>query len=296
MSFDHELANLNVTLRHDPNNESAKVAKSQLLNNRALELASENNWDEAFELLDEAIGLNSKNAIFHVNKADLLTKLGRFEESMDSASRALKIEPSNRVAKDLLSICSNNLNTIYMDAGEHEKALEKINLALEYKPNDNIELYNKAANLYKLNRTSEALEFVNKSIKADPTFGNPKVLKAIILNHQSLEDIDNGNREEALRKVNLAIELKPTEIGFHINKTVFLIEMNKIGEAKEAVEKALELDAHNKDVVHLKEVIDKKGFHYKVETPYLNYVTHSHIPHESSQAFLYHPHPHYTKN
>lgn len=288
MSFEQELAKLNAELKRDPNNQSAKEAKSLLFNNRSIELTNQNTFQEAFELLEEAIQLTPNNVMLYVNKADYLNRLGKLNESAECAEKALKLDPNNYKAKSLLSSNLNNLYTICMDEGKHQEALDKINKALELTPNDFVALYNKAANLFKLGQPEEAIEFADKSHKANATFGNPLTLKAIILNHLSLKDNEKGNNDGALKKVNQAIELRPNEIAFRINKTSYLIETKKIKEAKDELQNVLELDPNNKDALRLKEVIAKKTCQYHVEEPYLSFVMHSHIPHQASSVIVTH--------
>lgn len=113
----------------------------------------------------------------------------------------------------------------------------------------------------------------------DPKFSSPRTLKAIILNHLALKDSEEGREEEALKKVSKAIDLKPNEAAFHINKASFLVSASRIQEAKEALDKALEIDSENKDAQHLKDVVQRKMFHYHVKEPRrvsLGYV----VPHQ----------------
>jgi tetratricopeptide (TPR) repeat protein len=259
MNLDQELAKYNSELKHNPNNEVAKKGKSLVLNNKAVAVASKNKLEEAIRLLNQAIELNPNNAVFYANKAEYFSKLGKYNDSIDCASKALEIDANSQSAKSLLILNLTNQYTGDMQKGKHEEALEKINRALEFKPNDKNILYNKAANLFNLSRLTEALECADKSSSMDDKFANPKSLKAIIYNQLSLEDSKNENNEEALRKVNLAIELKANEVGFHINKTSYLTALKRFEEAKEAVEKALRLDPKNKDALHLKTVIKENS-------------------------------------
>lgn len=83
----------------------------------------------------------------------------------------------------------------------------------------------------------------------------------------ALKDSEEGRNDEALKKVNQAIELKPNEVAFLVNKSSFLVTANRMHDAKEVAEKALELDSENKDAQHLKDLIQRKMYHYQVKEP-----------------------------
>lgn len=258
MSLDQELARVNCELKKNPNDEKAKTTKSSILNNKAVQAASKRNYKEAIELLNSAIEFNPNNSILYSNKSDYYSKLGKINESIECATKAIQIDGNNQTAKDLLAM---NLTTQYtndMEKGRFDEALAKIDMSLELRPNDKILLYNKAANLFNLGRFDEALVCAESSMKIDPKFGNPRSLKAIILNNNALQDTNNKNYEEALKKVNEAIELRPVEVGFYVNKISCLISLNRIPEAKQTLERALQLDAKNKDVISLKAILKNK--------------------------------------
>lgn len=152
-----------------------------------------------------------------------------------------------------------------------------IDKALALEPKDKYVMYNRAATLWNLGRYEEALESAEKTADMDPKFSSPRTLKAIILNHMALKDSEEGRHEDALKKVEEAIKLKPNEAAFHVNRASFLVESAQFKETKEATEQfkeakkevefALELDADNKDAHFLKDVIHRKTQHFIVKEP-----------------------------
>lgn len=257
-NFDQEIARLSAELKKNPNNEKAKKAKSVCLNNKALSLSTKSKNEEAIKIIKQAIELDPLHSVLYCNLANLYTRMSKYNEAIESASKALDVDPHNHNAIEILSLNLNNQYTIDNQKGNHEEALKKITRALELKPHDKIFLFNKASLLNKLGRHEEAIITIEQSLVIDPNFPNGKSMKSIILNQLSLGDSDKQQYEEALCKINQAIELKSNEIGFFINKATYLINLNRIDEASQATEKAFALDKNSKDAKNLKDIIAKR--------------------------------------
>lgn len=258
MNIDQELANLSAELQRNPDNVQAKQAKAVLLNNKALTLSKEEKHDEALKLIKQSIELDQSNPGLFNNQAIFLSKVNKYNEAIESVKKALQIDPQNKTSIEILSVNLNNQFTIDVQKGLNNEALEKISRAIELRPNEIIFHCNKASILNKLNRHAEALEWADKALAIDKTNPNARTIKSVILNQLALDDADNQKYEDAIKKIDQAIELKSNEIGHYINKGSFLLSLDRVQEAAKCADKALELDKENKDAKKLKEIVLKR--------------------------------------
>ena len=65
----------------------------------------------------------------------------------------------------------------------------------------------------------------------DDLFQNAKVLKSTILSKQSINESENKNYEEALKKIDSAIECNPKENSYLVQKCSIFVNMKKYKEA-----------------------------------------------------------------
>ncbi|CAF0811652.1 unnamed protein product [Brachionus calyciflorus] len=258
MNIDQELTELNIELQKNPNNLQAKKAKAVLLNNKSLVLSKEDKHEEALKLIKQAVQLDPSNVGLLNNQAIFLSKMAKYNEAIESINKSLELEPKNETALEILSVNLNNQFTLDVEKGLNQEALKKINRAIELRPKEIIFHCNKASILNKMSRYTEALGAADKALSLDQNNSNAKHIKSVILNQLALEDSDNEKYEDALKKINEAILLRPNEIGHYINKGSFLINLNRNDEAAKCAEKALELDKDNKDAKKIKEIIQNR--------------------------------------
>lgn len=258
MNIDQEIARLNVELQKNPDNERAKKAKAICLNNKALALNSKGKHEDALKFVKQAIQLDPAHAAFYCNQALFYSKNNKYNDAIEAASKALELEPHNHNAIETLSLNLNNQFAIDCQKGNDQEALKKIDRAIELKPHEKMFYYNKATILNKLTRYEEADEVIDKALEIDSSCANARLMKSIVLNQLSLVDSNKGNYEDALKKINKAIELKSNEIAYFINKGSYLISLNLLDEATEIVDKALNMDKNNKDVKRLKDILEKR--------------------------------------
>lgn len=256
-AIDQEINKVNAQLAKTPDDQQLKETKAALLNNKAVELSKRERHEEAIKNVNEAIELNPNQATFYCNKANFLQRLNRYPESIECAEQALKTDPSYENARDTLAASLNNQYVIDCEKGSNEEALERINKALELKPNEKVFLSNKASVLNKLSKLDESMELADKALAIDPAFNNPKKIKASILNKLSMADSEEGKNEEALEKVNRAIELNSNEMAFHVNKAVYLVYLNNFKEAGEIADRVLKAEAHNKTAKQIRDIASK---------------------------------------
>lgn len=109
------------------------------------------------ELRAEIIQLN--------DEALALIDEGEYEEAIDLLNQALSIATENERLIKMTDTIYNNLGYAYVELGEYERSLEYIDKALEILPNDEYEYTNKANALQSLGRLEEAQEFYELALK-----------------------------------------------------------------------------------------------------------------------------------
>ena len=264
MSADKELKKIEVDLKNvdaliakNGPDQVLKEHKAALLNNKAIEMSKKEKYEDALKFIGESIELNPNHHIFYCNKANFLQRLGRYIEAIESADQSLKIEPTYENARDSLAASLNNQYVIETEKGENDTALPKIDRALELKPNERIFLCNKASVLNKVGRCDEAMTFVEAALAIAPDFPSAKKVKAAILNKLSLGDNEKNEYQEALNKVNKAIELNQNEMAFFVNKGAYLISLKSYKEAGEMADKVLGKDKNNELAKQIKEIVQR---------------------------------------
>ena len=99
------------------------------LSNRAVELAEFGQYDEALELVNKGIKLDSNNANSWYNKGIILFKMGRYQDALNSFAQAADIDPEFTEAwfnKGMALMCS----------GKYLEAIRAFNKLLKIHPHD----------------------------------------------------------------------------------------------------------------------------------------------------------------
>jgi tetratricopeptide (TPR) repeat protein len=189
-----------------------------------------------------------------------------------------------RSTTELKESAVNYFNIAYSfgEKGDHIKAIENYDKAIEVNPNYEEAWYNKGNELSKLERHAEAIECYDKAIELNPNdddawynkgneFGKLErhgeaiacYDKAIELNHNYEKAWYNkGNElgelerhEEAIEYYDKAIELNPNYVLAWFNKGNVLGKLERHEEAIEYYDKAIELNPNYKEVWFNKGVI-----------------------------------------
>ena len=258
--IDQDLIYISAELAKNPDSERLKNVKASMLNNKALILGQSQRFNDAIKCLNQAIDLNPTEVLptLITNKASLLHKASRFNESIECASKLLlDIDINNEKANELLVLNYSTLATIDNEKGNNLEALKKVEKALEIRPKDSVLLYNKATILNELEKLDEALEFSDQSIAFDSNLSSAKTLKAFIFHKQALAEADKKNYDEAINKIDKAIEINPSETAFLINKGSFLIKLKRYDSAIETANIVLEQQPSNSDALTIKNISSK---------------------------------------
>ncbi|MEA2038076.1 MAG: radical SAM protein [Nanoarchaeota archaeon] len=111
-------------------------SSSEALMNKAVLLAMKND-SSCIDFFDKAITTDSENLIAYKNKGIFLFKQGKYDEAIDVFKMAIEVEPAN------IELC-NHLGEIYGTKGEYDSAIKIFKKILSFSPNNKLVINNLA--------------------------------------------------------------------------------------------------------------------------------------------------------
>ncbi len=131
----------------------------------------------------------------YLQQGNVLRDLKRYQEAIDSYSRALALNPD-------LAIAYNNRGATYKDLKQYDKALTDFNKAIVLNPGNEKAYYNRGATYYGLKQYDKALVDYNKAIALYPDY-------VLAYNGRGLTYYGLKQYDKALVDYNKAITLYP---------------------------------------------------------------------------------------
>ncbi len=207
--------------------------------------------DKALATLDAGIeGLNDLDRIaFLLTKARLLMQHGRTNEATAALSEVEKISPHY---PELLY----RQATLALQSGDCQRAIDKLRLMLEYKP-QLAQLYGPLASAYRLcGQTAKAeqaterqgegkLAFENRFLRLVEQIGNPvKYLRGRVREATAM-----GNLAAALKLNSQLLRLMPNDPTNHLNQGSILYRMGRYGPAADAYRKGLAIQGDHPELL-----------------------------------------------
>lgn len=156
---------------------------------------------------DEAIRLNPRYVEAHLNRAIVLTELGRYDEAQKAFAEAGRFEtetegPFPALISAKLANAHMGLGDLYFEAGAMQQASEQYRTALTMRPRFH-DIRNKLAeSLIRLNRLDEAQGELEIVLQANPRFIAAR-LNLGLIHHR------RGNQEEATRHWQIGADQQP---------------------------------------------------------------------------------------
>lgn len=140
-----------LNLAHAYYEQATKLSpnNSQLLNEWALVYATQEDYDGAFEKLDDSLALDEKFGSTHLLYARLQYQLGHQDETVQALQQAVSYEPENIEAHSWLGF-------LYAQQGRNEEAAAENHKILDLAPDDQISHRNLSILYQQLERAEDA--------------------------------------------------------------------------------------------------------------------------------------------
>jgi tetratricopeptide (TPR) repeat protein len=184
-------------------NQKIKGLNDKLAAARAAEQA--NNWDQAVQIMQEAVAQDQTKGILYATLGDALSGAKKYPEAVDAYQKAVALEPTR-------GEYHNNLGQAYLKANQVDEAIGEYTKAAEIDPTNAATYYfNLGAVLTNKNKPDEANAAFDKCIAADPTKADAYYWKGVNLVAKATLDKEGKmvapeGTSEALNKY---LELKP---------------------------------------------------------------------------------------
>lgn len=184
-------------------NQKIKGLNEKLAAARAAEQA--NNWEQAVQIMQEAVSVDQSKGILYATLGDALTGDKKFPEAVDAYQKAVALEPNR-------GEYHNNLGQAYLKNNQIDQAIGEYTKAAEIDPTNAATYYfNLGAVLTNKNKPDEANAAFDKCIAADPNKADAYYWKGVNLVAKATVDKEGKmvapeGTSEALNKY---IELKP---------------------------------------------------------------------------------------
>ena len=184
-------------------NQKIKGLNDKLAAARAAEQA--NNWDQAVQIMQEAVAQDQTKGILYATLGDAFTGDKKYPEAVEAYQKAVALEPNR-------GDYHNNLGQAYLKANQVDQAIAEYTKAAEIDPTNAATYYfNLGAVLTNKNKPDEANQAFDKCIAADPNKADAYYWKGVNLVAKATLDKDGKmvapeGTSEALNKY---LELQP---------------------------------------------------------------------------------------
>ncbi|XHL96464.1 MAG: tetratricopeptide repeat protein [Microcoleus anatoxicus] len=188
-------------------------------------------YEEAVGTYDEQLKANPNNLKGWVERGSVLSKLGRFNDVLDSAEKALKVNPDFYPA---LLLKGNALRL----TGKADEALQAYNKALEIRPEDYLTLHNRGTLLAEKGDFVQAIKSFDKALEIRSSFSPAWVDRGTAFSQ-------NNQQKEAIESFDKALSYAPKDSQALVGKGISLSALNRNEEALAAFEQAKEIEPNN---------------------------------------------------
>ena len=158
---------------------------------------------KAVQMIEAAIAVDGKVALYHRNLGEMYRRAGLLEKSTAAGRRATKLAPGDLDAH-------YNLGLAYTDAKDYKKAIECYRRALKLNPRHNLSWNNLGSALEQQGDKNAALEAYEKAIAIDPRHAEAQNNAGAIYSEQ-------GKLDEARAAFAAAIAARPDFVEAHYN-------------------------------------------------------------------------------
>jgi len=215
----------------------------------ALLLTSGEKYDEAikaYKQIEEKIGFNEQVSLA---RQQLYRSTGKNKEAYAEIERLIKFNPS---VPEYYGVMAD----MYKEDGNKEKALEYYNKVLAIDPTNGFVQFSLATFYIQNKELDKAYEHVKKGFSDPDSDIETKIQLYLMLATSPAEHkLSDTQIEELIKLISIA---HPTDARSYSINADFLIQRNRIPEARQSIVKALEIDANSYPVWEQLVIIDNQ--------------------------------------
>lgn len=234
---------------------------SEVINQRAIDLADRGWLEEAVKEFSKAIDLNQADAFPRINRASVLMEQGRTLEALEDLMSAVKLAPDNPTARLHLGIFLTRfawelgiqqlyssldlepnqlealleLGSTYAEKGRWTEAKQALDAALELAPDDPVVNRECGALAMDQNRVHDAIWFFKSALEKLPD--DPEITMDL-----GLAYIHAGFKDKGTQLLSDLVDRIPSHIYALYNLAAINAESGKLEAANEYLQRAMELD------------------------------------------------------
>lgn len=217
--------------------------KSLVLSFKAIALTKLNRYDESLDAIEKAIEYNKKSAFNWSVKGDILHDLEKQKDALKSYEMALKLAEKGNEPEIIW-----NTADVLRHLGKHEEAIEKFKKTIKKEPNSPEIWFGISDSLLELGKVEESLDACKKGLKIDRDDID------LVIHYGNLM-LNLEKYEESLKYFEKATILDSTDELAWYNRACVLSKLNRKEEALDALTVATGIDPDNKELMK-----DEKDF------------------------------------
>ena len=182
-------------------------------------------WRDSVSVLIEQINLHPKNVDLRLKKAEANINLSQYDYAAEEYSKVLKQDERNLAALYFRAYCYTQLRQYSMARADYDAFLA-------IQP-EHLEAHLGLARVLQLlNRRADAVDELNRCVQMFPDSADAYAARAAYETQLKQYDAALYDRDEALR-------LRPNDASLTVSKVDILLNLGRIREAREALDKAV---------------------------------------------------------
>ena len=182
-------------------------------------------WRDSISVLIEQINLHPKNIDLRLKKAEANINLSQYDYAAEEYSKVLKLDERNLAALYFRAYCYTQLRQYSMARADYDAFLAILPEHLEAH-------LGLARVLQLLNRRVDAVDELNRCVQMFPDSADAYAARAAYETQLKQYDAALYDWDEALR-------LRPNDASLTVSKVDILLNLGRIREAREALDKAV---------------------------------------------------------
>ena len=182
-------------------------------------------WRDSISVLIEQINLHPKNVDLRLKKAEANINLSQYDYAAEEYSKVLKLDERNLAALYFRAYCYTQLRQYSMARADYDAFLA-------IQP-EHLEAHLGLARVLQLlNRRADAVDELNRCVQMFPDSADAYAARAAYETQLKQYDAALYDWDEALR-------LRPNDASLTVSKVDILLNLGRIREAREALDKAV---------------------------------------------------------